>query len=98
MAASSHYGPCLSKMMIQASAANTSAELKVPGICVRIRPEIFDFEPELNLKQGQTNPKILGTVPTDRHTTTSNDSGPIPACFDNRPKLLNCQIIQPSLS
>jgi hypothetical protein len=45
----------------------------------RIRPEIFDFEPELHLKLGQTKPKISGTVPTNRHTTFPNDSGPISA-------------------
>ena len=49
----------------------------------------------MGLKQGQTKPKIYGTVPTDRHTTSPNDSGPIPACFDDGPKLLNCEIAQP---
>ncbi len=37
-----------------------------------------------------------GTVPTNRHTTIPNDSGPISACFDDDPKLLNCVIAQPS--
>jgi hypothetical protein len=63
-----------------------SAELKVPRQLLRIRPDIFDFEPELCLKQCQTKPHIPGTVPTDRHTTIPNDSCPISACFDDDPK------------
>ena len=63
---------------------------------LRIRPEIFDFELELGLKLGQSKPKISGTAPTNRHTTIPNDSGPISACFDDDPKLLNCEIAQPS--
>ncbi len=66
-----------------------SAELKEPGKLSRIRPGIFDFEPDLGLKLGQTKPKIPGTVPTNRHTTIPNDSGPTSACFDDGPKLLN---------
>ena len=76
--------------------ANTrSAELKGPRKLLRIRPGIFDFEPELGLKRSQTKPKIPGTVPTDRHTTIPNDYGTISACFDDDPKLLNCEIAQP---
>ncbi len=56
---------------------------------------IFDFEPDLGLKLGQNKPKISGTVPTHRHTTIPNDSGPISACFDDGPKLVNCEIAQP---
>ncbi len=41
---------------------------------LRIRPKIFDFEPDLGLKLGQTRPKISSTVPTDRRTTTPYDS------------------------
>ena len=41
-----------------------SAELKRPRKYLRIRPDIFDFEPELDLKLGQTKPKISGTVST----------------------------------
>ncbi len=37
-----------------------------------------------------------GTVPTNRHTTILNDSDPISGCFDDDPKLLNCEIAQPS--
>ena len=73
-----------------------SAELKGPRKLLRIRPGIFDFEPDLGLKLGQTKPKISGTVPTNRHTTIPNDSGPISTCFDDDPKLLNCEIAQPS--
>ena len=46
----------------------------------RIRPEIFDFEPDLGLKR-------TGAVPTNRHTTIPNDSGPISVCFGDYPKL-----------
>ncbi len=62
-----------------------------------MRPEIVDFEPDSGLKVGQTNPKISGMLPTDRHTTIPNDSGPFSACFDDDPKLLNCVIAQPSV-
>ncbi len=41
-----------------------SAKLKGPRKLSRIQPEIFDFEPDLGLKLGQTKPKISGTVPT----------------------------------
>ncbi len=73
-----------------------SAELKGPGKLVWIRPEIFDFEPDLGQKLGQTKPKIPGTIPTNRHTTIPNDSVPMSACFEDDPKLLNCEIAQPS--
>ncbi len=49
----------------------------------------------MGLKRSQTKPKTPGTVPTDRHTTIPNDSGPISACFDDDPKLLHCEIAQP---
>ncbi len=61
-----------------------------------IRPEIFEFELDLGLKLGQTKRKISGTVPTNRHTTTPNDSGPILACFDDDPKLVNCEVAPPN--
>jgi hypothetical protein len=63
------------------------AELKGPGKLLMIRPEIFDFGPDLGLKLGQTKPKVPGTVPTNRNTTIPNDSGPISACFDDDPNL-----------
>ncbi len=62
---------------------------------LRIRPGIFDFEPDLGLKLDQTEPKISGTVPISLQTTIPNDSGPISACFDGDPKLINCEIAQP---
>ncbi len=67
-----------------------SAELKGPRTLLRIRPGIFDFEPDLGLKRRQTKPKIHGTVPTDRRTTIPKDSGPTssgsrPACFVSLP-------------
>ncbi len=64
-----------------------SAELKGPPKPLRIRPEIFEVEPDLGLKLGQTKPEIPGTVPTNRHTTIPNDSGQISACFDDDLKL-----------
>ncbi len=66
-----------------------SAELKGPRQLLRIRPEIFDFRPDLGLEGIKTKPKIPGTVPSDRHTTIPNDSGPISACSDDDPKLLS---------
>ncbi len=65
-----------------------SAELRGPRKLLRIRPGIFNFEQNVSLKLGQTKPKISGTVPTNQHTTIPNDSGPISACFDDDPKLL----------
>jgi hypothetical protein len=38
-----------------------SAELKGPQQLLRIRPEIFNFEPDSGLKLGQTKPKIFDT-------------------------------------
>ncbi len=73
----------------------TSAKQKEPRKLL-IPPEIFDFESDLGLKLGRTKPRISGTAPTNRHTTIPNDSGPISACFDDDPKLLNCEIAQPS--
>ncbi len=35
-------------------------------------------------------------MPTNRHTTIPNNSRPISAFFDDDPKLLNCEIAQPS--
>ncbi len=72
-----------------------SAELKGPRKLLRIRPGIFDFEPDLGLKLGQTEPEISGTAPTDRHTTIPNDSAPTSACFGDDPQLVNCEIAQP---
>ncbi len=62
------------------------------------RKSVFDFEPDLGLKLGKLKPKRFGTVPTNRHTTIPNESGPISACFDDDPKLLDCEIAQPSCS
>jgi hypothetical protein len=63
----------------------SSLSSKGPRKLSRIRPEIFDFEPELGLQRRQTKPKIPGMVPTDRHTTIPNDYGPISSCFDDDP-------------
>ena len=73
-----------------------SAELKGPPKPLRFRPEIFYFDPDLGLKLGQKKPKISGAVPTNRHTTILNDSGPMSAWFGEDPKLSNREIAQPS--
>ncbi len=52
---------------------------------LRIRPGIFDSEPDLGLKLGQATPQLSGTVPTNRHTI-----------FDDDPTLFDCEIAQPS--
>ena len=58
---------------------------------------VFDSEPGLGLKLGQSKPTMPGTVPTDRHTTIPIDSGPIPAAlFDDDPELLNSEMAQPN--
>ncbi len=67
---------------------SASAELEGPRKLQRIRPGIFEFEPKLGLKLSQTEPKISGTVPTNRHATIPNNSGPISASFDYDPKLV----------
>ncbi len=69
------------------SPGTPSAEAKGPRKLLRVRPDIFDFQPDLGLQLGQTKPKISGTVPTNRHTTIPDDYGPISACFDDDPKL-----------
>ncbi len=75
-----------------AAGAQNSAELKRPRKLLRIRPEILDVDPDLGLKLGKTKPKVPGTVPSDRHTTSPNDSGPISGCVPDDPKLVNCEI------
>ncbi len=72
-------------------AGHCSAELEGPRKLLRIQPEIFDFEPDSDPKLGQTKPKISGTVASNRHNTIPKDYGPISACFDADPKLLNCE-------
>ncbi len=74
-----------------------SAELKAPRQLLRIRPKIFEFDPDLGRTLGQIKPTISGKVPTNRHTRIPNDSGPISVSFDDDPKLLHCEIAQPSL-
>jgi hypothetical protein len=53
------------------------------------------FQTGTGLKRGQTKPKVSGTV---RQETIPNDSGRISACFDDDPKLSNCEIAQPTPS
>ncbi len=69
-----------------------SAALQGPGKLSKIWPGIFDFEPDLSLMRGQTKPKVLGMVPTDRHTQIPSNSGTISVCFDDDPTLLSCEI------
>ncbi len=64
-----------------------TAKLKSARQLPRIRPGIFDIDPEWGLTRGQTTPKISGTVPTNRHTTIPNDSGPISARFGHDPQI-----------
>ncbi len=65
-------------------AQNNSADLK--GLrklscfcCFRIRPEIFDFEPDLDLKLSPATPKTPGRASTDRQAAIPNDfsGGPL---------------------
>ncbi len=51
----------------------------------KLHQTIFDFEPDLGLKLGQTKPKISSAVPTDRNTTIPNDLGQISTCFADDP-------------
>ncbi len=73
-----------------------SAEQKGPRKLSRVRPEIFDFAPDLGLQVGQTNAKFSGTAPANRHATILNDSRPISPRFDDDPTLINCEIAQPT--
>jgi hypothetical protein len=67
-----------------------SAELKGPRKRLKI-------EPELGRKRSQIKPKTPGTVPTDRRMTIPIDYGLISACVDDDPKLVNCEMAQPSV-
>ncbi len=60
--------------------------VKGPRKALRIRPDSFDFEPDLCLKLGHTKPHIAGGVPTGRHTAMPLDYGPTSACFDDDQK------------
>jgi hypothetical protein len=62
---------------------SVSAKLKRPGKQLRIWPEIIDVEPDVGLKPHQAKPKIPGTVSTNRHTTTPNDSGQASTRFND---------------
>ncbi len=58
---------------------------------------MFDFGLDLGLKLGQTKPPENGAAPANRNATIPHDSGPISECFDDDPKLLNCEMAQPSI-
>ncbi len=72
-----------------------SAELQGPETLVRIRPGIVDLRPESAPKPDETNPKMPGAVPTNRHKPSPTDFGPVSGYFDHDPKLLNYEIPQP---
>ncbi len=68
----------------------------VPQKLLRFRPGIFDFDPDVALKLGHTKPKISGSVPTKRRSQRSRTILGRFRCFNDDPKLLNCEIPQPS--
>ncbi len=53
------------------------------------------FRAGFGSKAGPNEAQTIRQVPTNWHTTIPNDSGTISACFDEVPKLLNCEIAQP---
>ena len=53
--------------------------------------------PKPPLKPDEAKPKMLGAVATNPHKPTVIDFGPVSGCFDHDPKLLNCEIAQPSI-
>ncbi len=57
---------------LRAAAPEGSAALKGPRQFLGIRPAIFELEPELGLKLGQTNPKIK--IRRGTHKPAHNDS------------------------
>ena len=71
-------------------------EKNYPGQFVRIRPQIVDVGPKSAPKPDEAKPKMPGAVPTNRHKPIPTDFGPVSGCFDHDPKLLNCEIAQPS--
>ncbi len=62
---------------------------------LRIRPEIFDLEPDFGLKRNQTKPEISGTVSTNRHTTIPNDAGRLRHVSTTIRNFWNCELAQP---
>ncbi len=71
--------------------AHKEAELRGPREFVKEEAENLRFRTGF-MHLGLT---VSGTVPTNRRTTIPNDSGPISWCFDDDPKLFNCEIAQP---
>jgi hypothetical protein len=64
-----------------------SVELKGPRQLLRIRPEIFDFEPGLGLKRGQTKPTYPARCPQTGRQQLRTIMARISACFEDDPKL-----------
>ena len=77
--------PSHESFLCRSSRRGARAMCSNPNAFFKIRPEIFDFEPDLGLKLGLTKPTLSGTVPKKRHTTIPNDSGPTSVCFDDDP-------------
>ena len=82
--------------LLRINRALGSAELKGPRKLLRIRPKIIDLGPKSAPKPDEAKPKMPGSVPTNRHKPIPIDFGPVSGCFDHDPKLLNCEIAQPS--
>jgi hypothetical protein len=80
--------------------ANPKPKTTLPGVAApqtpclisiaKRAPNIFK-DPARNLRfRTEFQTKQSGTVPTNRHTTITNDSGIISACFDDDAKFSNC--------
>ncbi len=59
-----------------------SAELKGPRQLLRIRPGIVYCRPKSAPKPDETQPKMPGAVPRNRHTPIPVDFGPVSWCFN----------------
>ncbi len=70
--------PCSDHRVAHAHAgpqSDNAAELKGTRKLLSIRPDIYDFEPDLDLKRRQTKPQIPGTMPTNRFRSIRTGSG-----------------------
>ncbi len=77
-------------------ALQNSAEIKGPGKLVRARQKDVDLGPTSASKQNEGEPIMPKAVLTNRHEPIPIDFGPVSVCFGHDPKLLNCEIAQPS--
>ncbi len=78
------------------SGPDDPAELKGPGKLLRIRPDIADLMPKSAPKPNEAKPKMPGAVPTNWREPIPIDFGAVSVSFDHDPKLLHCEITQPS--